>query len=220
MELDTEYWIFAGISLACWFLVYATQIYSRFKNVNNISFYLSVFWFLSDALVLFCSTLIFQTIKSIVVIEVLVFVFFDIFSIIQYIYLKKSLEKKKIIFLITIIIIYIILCLCGYYFKEIIVPLTWLSILLLVISRFPQIYEYINIKVPNPKLVIFILLLTILANGTFYISILLDISRKNNVNSFIPWLVCKVLIICLDISLIFIISYKNSKKTNENENNV
>lgn len=220
MELDIEYWIFAGISLTCWFFVYTIQIYSRFKNVNNISFYLSVFWFLSDALVLFCSTLIFQTVKSVIVIEVLVFVFFDVFSIGQYIYLKKSFEIKKLVFLITAIIIYIILCLCGYYFREIIVPLTWLSISLLVISRFPQIYDCIKIKVPNQKLVISILLLTILANTTFYISILIDISRKNNVNSFIPWLVCKVLIVCLDISLIFIIYYKNSKKTNENEMSV
>jgi hypothetical protein len=220
MELNIEYWIFAGISLTCWFLVYTTQIYSRFKNVNNISFYLSAFWFLSDALVLFCSSLIFQTIESIVVIEVLVFVFFDIFSLGQYIYLKKSLEKKKLAFLISMVIIYIILCLCGYYFREIIVPLTWVSISLLVISRFPQIHEYITIKVPNPKLVIIILLLTILANGTFYISILIDISKKNNIDSFIPWLVCKALIMCLDISLIFIIYYKNSKKTEENENSV
>jgi hypothetical protein len=218
MDLDTEYWIFAGISLACWFLVYTTQIYSRFKNVNNISFYLTVLWFLSDALVLFCSIIIFQTIKSIVVIEVLVFVFFDIFSIGQYIYLKKSIEKKKIVFLITIIIIYIILCLCGYFFREIIVPLTWLSILVLIVSRFPQIHQCITIKIPNPKLLISTLLLTILANSSFYISILIDISRKNNANSLIPWLVCKVLIICLDISLIFIIYYKNSKNTNENEN--
>ena len=211
MDLEIQYWVFAGISLLCWFLVYISQIYSRFKNVNNISFYLTVFWFLSDALVLFCSILIFGTIKSIIVIEVLVFVVFDIFSICQYLFLCKKIDRKKIIFLTSIIFIYIILCICGYYFREIIVPLTWLSIFILVISRLPQILEYYYQNIPNPNLVISILSLTICANASFYVSILTDIHRKNEVGSYIPWLVCKILIIVLDIILI-IITLVNKKK--------
>ena len=218
MELDTIYWVFAGISLFCWFLVYIFQIFSRFKNVNNISFYLTVFWFLSDALVLFCSILIFKTISSVIVIEVLVFVIFDIFSIFQYICLSTIFEMKKIIFLVSILLFYIIICICGYYFPVIVIPLTWLSISILLISRFPQISLYCSINIPNPNLVISILILTICANLSFYISILIDIHRKQDIQSFIPWLVCKSLIIFLDILLI-LITLKNKKLNNKSNTN-
>jgi hypothetical protein len=47
---STLYWIFSGVSLTLWCFVYFFHIYSRSKNVNNISFYLTILWFFAQLL--------------------------------------------------------------------------------------------------------------------------------------------------------------------------
>lgn len=212
MILDTVYWTLSAISLCFWFAVYTLQIYSRTKDINNISYFLSLLWFLSDALVLFCSIITFKTLENIIVIEVLIFVVFDITGVIQYIYLSKKFEKSKILFTAFIIVLYTTLCTVGYYYNEIITPLTWMSILILVVSRIPQIVEYCKYKVPNPKIVLFVLISTIFANSLFFTSVIIDTQRKNDVITFLPWIGCKGLIISLDIVLIFIVLLKKNNK--------
>ena len=205
MNLDIIYWVFSSFSLCFWLFVYIFQIYSRTKDVNNISYYLSTLWLLSDALVLFCSLLIFNTLSNIIVIEALVFVSFDIFSFFQYIILCEKLEKKKIIFTIVIFLLYVILCALGYFYNDVLIPFTWVAIIILVISRIPQIIEYNQKQVNDPKIILFVLVLTLLANISFFISINIDIARKSNFIGFLPWFSCKILIIFLDCFLIFII---------------
>ena len=169
MNLDIIYWVFSSFSLCFWLFVYIFQIYSRTKDVNNISYYLSTLWLLSDALVLFCSLLIFNTLSNIIVIEALVFVSFDIFSFFQYIILCEKLEKKKIIFTIVIFLLYVILCALGYFYNDVLIPFTWVAIIILVISRIPQIIEYNQKQVNDPKIILFVLVLTLLANISFFI---------------------------------------------------
>jgi hypothetical protein len=212
---DTLYWTFSGISLTLWCFVYFFQIYSRSKNVNNISFYLTILWFFADAIMLFCTIIKFNTLMNLVVIETLLFFVFDIISLIQYIILSDNIDKQKKITSIFLLFVYAILITVSYYFRNLVDHLTWLSISILIISRFPQILEYyksLGSNISNPKLIIFILFLTICANYFYIISIVFDIYIKNNPILLIPWLICKSLIIILDFISIFIV-YKNMKKS-------
>jgi hypothetical protein len=120
--------------------------------------------------------------------------------------------KQKKIISAFLFFVYVVLIIISYYIKSLIDPLTWLSISILIISRFPQIFEYSQIIILNPKLVIFVLFLTISANYFYIISIAIDIHVKNNPILLIPWLICKSVIIILDCISIFIV-YKNMKKS-------
>lgn len=217
---STLYWIFSCVSLTLWCFVYFFHIYSRSKNVNNISFYLTILWFFADSIMLFCTIIKFNTLINLVVIETLLFFLFDIVSIIQYIILSDNIDKQKKITSIFLFFVYAILIIVSYYFRNLIDPMIWLSISILIISRFPQIFEYQATpsleggrnpmsKYLNHKLIIFVLFLTIYANYFYIASIVVDIYIKNNLILLIPWLICKSLIIILDFISIFII-YKKS----------
>ena len=127
---------------------------------------------------LFCTIIKFNTLINLVVIETLLFFIFDIVSIIQYIILSNTIDKQKKIISAFLFFVYVVLIIISYYIKSLIDPLTWLSISILIISRFPQIFEYSQIIILNPKLVIFVLFLTISANYFYIISIAIDIHES------------------------------------------
>ena len=215
--LTSVYWIFSSFTFTLWISVYLFQFYCRSKNPENVSYYLTLFWFQSNVLGLVCSLLTFKSFANVIIIEYIIYITFDILAILQYFILinkaENTSQKRKIVMTILCVFIIGILSTIAIVFEESIVPITWYAIIILVVSRIPQIIEYSKNSLNNEdrKAILFTLSAGILADSSFLVSISIDSYLKRDILKFIPWLSCTILILILDISSLVIIRIRKLK---------
>lgn len=210
--LSDLYWVFSSFTFSLWISVYLFQFYCRFKDPHNISYYLTLCWFQSNILGLVCSLLTFKTFANVIIIEYIIYITFDIISILQYLILVNRSEttsiKKQLIATFFCVISTIILTIIAILYEQSLIVITWYAILILVFSRIPQMIQYYKESILHKKPILFTLATGILADISFLISINIDAYLKNNIIKFIPWISCTSLILVFDISSLIIVYFR------------
>jgi hypothetical protein len=211
--LSNLYWVFSFFTFFLWISVYLFQFYCRTKNPHNISYYLTLCWLQSNVLGLVCSLLTFKSFANVIIIEYIIYITFDIISVLQYLILLNRSEntssiKRQLVATFICIVLVGIFTTVAVLYEASIVTITWYSILILVLSRIPQIKDYCRQSTLDKKPILFTLSAGIFADISFLVSISIDSYLKNDIFKFLPWISCTSLILVFDISSIVIVYFR------------
>jgi hypothetical protein len=194
-----------------WAISYSVMIYTRGRDVNNVSNYFTYMWLVADWINMNSCLIIFdKDISNVLVIESILFVIFDMVCIIQLMYVTQ--ERKKVIMEVVLTIV-----LCSVLLKVLqndmgVLPVyIWIGQVTLMASRFPSIYKYYTLKsIEHYMEVAVMVLTTIMANSMGLVLITINMIKRDN-REYLPWVIVKSVIVTLDIIIIVIVLYKKKK---------
>jgi hypothetical protein len=194
-----------------WTISYGVMIYTRGRNVNNVSNYFTYMWLVADWINMNSCLLLFdKNISNVLVIESILFVIFDIICIIQLMYLTQ--ERKKVIReVVLIILLCSVLLIVLQKDMGVLSVYIWLGQVMLMSSRFPSIYKYYTLKlIEHCREVVVMVLTTIMANSMGLVLITINMIKKDN-QEYLPWVIIKSVTVMLDVVIIVIVLYKKGK---------
>lgn len=198
-----------------WAISYGVMIYTRGRNVNNVSNYYTYMWLVADWINMNTCLIIFdKDISNVLVIESILFVIFDIVCIIQLMYLT---QERKIVIREVVLIIVLCSVLLIVLQKDtgVLSVYIWLGQVTLMSSRFPSIYKYYTLKsIEHYREVVVMVLTTIMANSIGLVLITINMIKKDN-QEYLPWVIIKSVIVTLDVVIIVIVLYKKKKTVSD-----
>jgi len=200
-----------AITISClvsWILSYTMVVYTRQNDIKNISNYFTYIWLIADWINLNSCIVTFKgDFSNILIIESIIFVIFDIVSIVQLLYLTEK-RKKVSIEVVSSLLLCGVLMIVLEKEQSVLQIYVWLGQLLLLVSRIPSIINYYKkSNILRYREVVMTVMFTILAN-TLGLSLIVIKILDNKDIEYMPWVIMKCCILLLDMIIVRIVLYK------------